>query len=103
MRPRAGNSTPSRSSDAASSSNRTFIGIRSMTYPDLLFVPYGDTLDLLSVDDAMRVCEEVYHMLARGTVVHSKPPRFKLDVAEQFNNHGHVRPALLQEVPATGV
>jgi len=79
------------------------IGMRSMTYPDLLFVPYQDTLDLLTVDDAIRVCEEVYHMLARGTVVHSKPPSFKLDVAEQFNNHWHVKAALLKEIPATGV
>ena len=41
-----------------------------MDYPDLLFVPYQDTLDLLSIDDAMRICEEVYRMLARGTVVY---------------------------------
>src|SRR6266404_5242380 len=74
-----------------------------MTYPDLLFVPYQDTLDLLTVEDAMRVCEEVYHMLDRGTVVHSKPPSFKLDVAEGFDNHWHVKAALLKEIPTTGV
>lgn len=74
-----------------------------MTYPDLLFVPYQDTLDLLGVDDAMRICEDVYRMLARGTVVHSKPPSFKLDIAEDFHNHWHVKGALLKEVPTTGV
>ena len=74
-----------------------------MSYPDLLFVSYQDTLDLLTVDDAMRVCEEVYHMLARGTVAHSKPPSFKLDIAEDFNNHWHVKAALLREIPTTGV
>ena len=74
-----------------------------MTYPDLLFVPYQDTLDLLGVDDAMRVCEEIYRMLDRGTVVHSKPPSFKLDIAEGFDNHWHVKAALLKEIPATGV
>ena len=74
-----------------------------MDYPDLLFVPYQDTLDLLTVEDALRVCENVYHMLARGTVAHSKPPSFKLDVAEGFNNHWHVKSALLKEIPTTGV
>jgi alanine dehydrogenase len=74
-----------------------------MTHPDLLFVPYQDTLDLLSVDEAMRICEEVYHMLARGSVVHAKPPSFKLDVAEGFNNHWHVKGVLLKEIPTTGV
>ena len=74
-----------------------------MTYPDLLFVPYQDTLELLTVEDAMRISEEVYHMLARGTVMHSKPPSFKLDVAENFNNHWHVKAALLKEIPTTGV
>jgi alanine dehydrogenase len=77
--------------------------MHSMSYPDLLFVPYQDTLDLLTVDDAMRICEEVYRMLERGTVEHSKPPSFKLDVAEGFNNHWHVKGALLKEIPTTGV
>ena len=74
-----------------------------MNYPDLLFVSYQDSLDLLSVDDAMRICEDVYRMLARGTVAHSRPPSFKLDIAEEFNNHWHVKAALLKEIPATGV
>src|SRR5881227_2484178 len=74
-----------------------------MSHPDLLFVSYQDTLDLLGIEDAMRICEDVYRMLARGTIVHSKPPSFKLDVAEGFNNHWHVKSALLKEIPATGV
>jgi ornithine cyclodeaminase len=74
-----------------------------MSHPDLLFVSYQDSLDLLSVDDALRVCEDVYRMLARGSVEHSKPPSFKLDVAAPFNNHWHVKAALLKEIPATGV
>jgi alanine dehydrogenase len=74
-----------------------------MTYPDLLFVPYQDTVDLLTVDEAMELCEEVYRMLARGTVMLSNPPSFRLDVAEHFNNHWHVKAALLKDIPATGV
>jgi ornithine cyclodeaminase len=74
-----------------------------MSHPDLLFVSYQDSLDLLSVEDAMRICEEVYHMLARDTVAHSKPPSFKLDVAEDFHNHWHVKGALLRDIPTTGV
>ena len=34
----------------------------------VLFVPYQDTLALLSVEDALRICEEVYGMHARGSV-----------------------------------
>ncbi len=74
-----------------------------MNYPDLLFVSYQNSLDLLSVEDAMRICEDVYLMLSRGTVVHSRPPSFKLDLAEDFNNHWHVKAALLKEIPTTGV
>jgi ornithine cyclodeaminase/alanine dehydrogenase-like protein (mu-crystallin family) len=74
-----------------------------MTYPDLLFVPYEDTVDLLSVDEAIDLSEEVYRMLARGTVLLSNPPSFKLDVAVPFNNHWHVKAALLKDIPATGV
>jgi ornithine cyclodeaminase len=68
-----------------------------------LFVPYRDTLGLLSVADAMQVCEEVYLMHARGSVVLSNPPSFKLDVADGFHNHWHVKSVFLKEIPATGV
>src|SRR5205823_7347549 len=69
----------------------------------VLFVPYQETLGLLGVEDALRVCEEVYGMHARGSVVWSSPPSFKLDVAEGFHNHWHVKSALLKEIPTTGV
>ncbi len=69
----------------------------------ILFVPYQDTLALLSVEDALRICEEVYGMHARGSVVWSSPASFKLDVAEGFNNHWHVKSALLKDIPTTGV
>ncbi len=69
----------------------------------VLFIPYADTLELLGVDDAMRICEDVFRMHARGTVVWSDPPNFRLDVAEGFNNHWHVKAVFLKDVPATGV
>jgi ornithine cyclodeaminase len=69
----------------------------------VLFVPYQDSLGLLGVEDALRVCEEVYGMHARGSVVWSSPLSFKLDVAEGFNNHWHVKSAFLKEIPTTGV
>jgi alanine dehydrogenase len=36
-------------------------------------------------------------------VAWSKPPSFKLDVAEGFHNHWHVKGVLLKDVPVTGV
>ncbi len=69
----------------------------------VLFVPYRDTLDLLSVEDAFQVCERVYRMHADGSIVLSTPPSFKLDVAAPFYNHWHVKSAFLKDIPATGV
>ncbi len=69
----------------------------------VLFVPYNDTLELLDVGEAFDVCERVYRMHANGSVVLANPPSFKLDVAEGFNNHWHVKAAFLKEIPATGV
>jgi alanine dehydrogenase len=69
----------------------------------VLFVSYRDTLDLLGIEDAFRVCEQVYRMHASGSVVLATPPSFKLDVAEGFNNHWHVKGAFLKDIPATGV
>jgi ornithine cyclodeaminase len=69
----------------------------------VLFVPYRDTLGLLSVVDAMQVCEQVYLMHARGSVVLSNPPSFKLDVADGFHNHWHVKSVFLKDIPTTGV
>jgi alanine dehydrogenase len=69
----------------------------------ILFVPYQDTVRLLDMKDAMEVCEEVYRMHARGSVVLSAPPSFKLDVADGFHNHWHVKSVFLKDVPTTGV
>ncbi|HEY7245339.1 MAG TPA: hypothetical protein VH678_15830 [Xanthobacteraceae bacterium] len=69
----------------------------------VLFVPYRETLELLSVEDALEVCEQVYMMHARGSVALSNPPSFKLDVADEFHNHWHVKSVLLKDVPTTGV
>jgi ornithine cyclodeaminase len=70
---------------------------------EVLFVPYKDTLDLLSAEDAFKVCERVYQMHADGSIVLSTPPSFKLDVAAPFHNHWHVKSAFLKDIPATGV
>jgi len=69
----------------------------------VLFVPYKDTLDLLGVKEAFDVCERVYRMHADETVVLASPPSFKLDVAEDFHNHWHVKGVFLKDIPATGV
>ena len=69
----------------------------------VLFVPYRETLGLLSVADALEVCEDVYRMHARDSVVLSNPPSFKLDVADGFHNHWHVKSVFLKDIPATGV
>ncbi len=69
----------------------------------VLFIPYADTLELLGVDDAMRICEDVFRMHARGTIQWSDPPNFRLDVAEGFDNHWHVKAVFLKDLPATGV
>lgn len=74
-----------------------------LNHPDILFVPYRDTLELLSTEDAMRLCEDVYRMHARGAVHWSKPPSFKLDTAAPFHNHWHVKGVMLDDIPVTGV
>ncbi len=74
-----------------------------MPLDGVLFIPYRETLDLLSVEEAMQVCEDVYRMHANGTVQWSAPPSWKLDVAEPWHNHWHVKGAFLPEIPTTGV
>jgi alanine dehydrogenase len=69
----------------------------------VLFVPYKETLGLLSVADALKICEDAYRMHARDSVVLSNPPSFKLDVADGFHNHWHVKSVFLKDIPATGV
>lgn len=71
-------------------------------HPDLLFVSYADCLKLLTVTETMRICEDVFRMHARGTVVPPIPPAFKLD-DDDLNNHWHVKGVLLKEIPISGV
>ena len=73
-----------------------------MSNEEVLFVSYKDTLELLSVKDALDTCEEVYRMHARGSVQWSDPPSFKMDSGPTFNNHWHVKAAFLHDIPATG-
>src|SRR5262249_40029071 len=68
-----------------------------------LFVSYPGTLALLTVPEAVRIRAQVYAMHARGSVVLSNPPSFKLDVADGFHNHWHVKSVFLKEIPTTGV
>ena len=74
-----------------------------MPLDSVLFIPYRETLKLLSVEEAMQVCEDVYQMHANGTVQWSAPPSWKLDVDAPWHNHWHVKGAFLSEVPTTGV
>ncbi len=62
-----------------------------MPLDGVLFIPYRDTLNLLSVEEALQVCEDVYRMHARGTVQWSNPPSWKLDAGEPWHNHWHVK------------
>jgi ornithine cyclodeaminase len=71
-------------------------------HPDVLFVSYADCVELLTVKDTMRICEEVFRMHARGSVFPPTPPAFKLD-DDEFHNHWHVKSVLLKEIPVTGV
>lgn len=71
-------------------------------HPDLLFVSHADAVALLSVEQTMRICEDVFLMHARGSVFPPVMPSFKLDDAE-FNNHWHVKSVLLKDIPVTGV
>jgi len=67
------------------------------------FIPYRETLGLLSVEEAMQVCEDVYRMHAAGSVQWSEPSSWKLDVGEPFHNHWHVKGVMLKDIPVTGV
>ena len=69
----------------------------------VLYVPYADTIDLLSAREALAIAEDVYRMQGEDTVMTSSPPSFKLDIAKPFHNHWHVKCALLKETPVTGV
>jgi len=71
-------------------------------HPDVLFLSHADCKRLLTVEQTMKICEDVFRMHARGTVFPQIPPAFKLD-NDEFHNHWHVKSALLKEIPVTGV
>lgn len=69
----------------------------------VLFIDYATTLRLLSVPEAMDICEDIYRMHARKSVKWSDPPSQKLDVGAPFHNHWHVKTVILQDEPVAGV
>ena len=73
-----------------------------MTDQGFLFISYDDTLRYFGAREALEIVEEVYHMHARGSVVFSDPPSFKMDVSD-FNNFWHVKGCLLRDIPVAGV
>ena len=74
-----------------------------MALEGVRFIPYKDTLDLLSVKEAMQICEDVYRMHAAGSVQWSAPSSWKLDADAPYHNHWHVKGVLLKDIPTTGV
>lgn len=73
-----------------------------LSHPDILFVSHNDCVKLLTIEETMRICEDVFLMHARGSISPPIPPAFKLDDSE-FHNHWHVKGVLLKEIPITGV
>lgn len=73
-----------------------------MSSDGLIFLSYEDTLGLLSAAEALEVCENVYRMHAAGTVEWTTPPSFRLD-DDRFHHHWHVKGALLNEIPVSGI
>jgi ornithine cyclodeaminase len=69
----------------------------------VLFIDYATTVKLLSVTDAMAICEDVFRMHARQSVKWSVPPSQKLDVGAPFHNHWHVKTVILEDEPVAGV
>ena len=74
-----------------------------MALEGVRFIPYKDTLDLLSIEEAMQICEDVYRMHAAGSVQWSAPSSWKLDADAPYHNHWHVKGVLLKDIPTTGV
>lgn len=73
-----------------------------MKNDNFLFVSYQETLKYFTAKDALDICEEVYRMHARGSVVFSTQPSFKMDV-EEFHNFWHVKGVLLKDIPVAGI
>jgi alanine dehydrogenase len=69
----------------------------------VLFIDYATTVKLLTVKDAMAICEDVYRMHARNAVQWSEPPSQRLDVGAPFHNHWHVKEVILKDEPIAGV
>lgn len=69
----------------------------------VLFIDYTTTVRLLSVSEAMDICEDIYRMHARKSVKWSDPPSQKLDVGAPFHNHWHVKTVILEDEPVAGV
>ena len=72
-------------------------------HPDVLFVPYDLTCELLTPTIAMDLCEDVFRMHARQSVRFSQPVSLRMDVGAPYHNHWHVKAAQLDEVPVTGL
>ncbi len=73
-----------------------------MVSDGLVFLSYEDTLALLSASEALDVCEDVYRMHANGSVDWTSPPSFRLD-DDTFHHHWHVKGALLNDIPVSGI
>src|SRR5690606_33843672 len=69
----------------------------------VLFVPYADTVELLSAKEALEIAEDIYRMQGEGSVMASTPPSLRIDAGAPLHNHWHVKCALLKEIPVTGV
>ena len=73
-----------------------------MALEGVRFVPYKETLDLLSVEQAMQVCEDVYRMHAAGSVQWSQPSSWKLTWGALSQSLACQR-GDAQDIPVTGV
>src|SRR5258705_460894 len=86
-----------------SPADRTSRRISEGLVESVLFIDYATTVKLLSVTDAMAICEDVFRMHARSSVKWSAPPSQKLDVGAPFHNHLHVKTVILEDEPIAGV
>ena len=73
--------------------------IKTRAPDSVLFIDYATTVKLLSVPEAMAICEDVFRMHARNAVKWSVPPSQKLDVGAPFHNHWHVKTVILEDEP----
>ena len=58
-----------------------------MAKEGVLYIPYAETLDLLSPQEALVIAEDVYRMMAAGSIIAAIPPSFKLDIGAPYQNH----------------